>query len=122
MQEDLRGEEPTLSAEAGLTEGSAKAAGAAGYADEKLHAGFITKQTLCPPGEAAPAPTAGAPAPAPAPSTEGIVLDLEPAVEGEPALSSEAGLTVESAKAAGDHGHADTDLNAGFISKQTPLP
>jgi len=40
MQEDLRGEEPTLNAEAGATESAARHAGAHGYVDENLHAGM----------------------------------------------------------------------------------
>jgi hypothetical protein len=49
MQEDLRGEEPTLNAEAGATESAARHAGAHGYADEKLHAGtYLLYETNCP--------------------------------------------------------------------------
>jgi hypothetical protein len=46
-------------------------------------------------------------------------LELERCVEGEPALSAEAGLTAAAARAGG--GYADDELAAGFVSKQTPL-
>lgn len=39
MQEDLKGLEPTLNAEAGSTEEAAKHAGTHGYVDKELHAG-----------------------------------------------------------------------------------
>jgi len=119
MQEDLQGNEPTLSAEAGLTEGAAKAAGQHGFSDAKLHAGFISKQTPLPTGEGLGSPASQGATPPPAPAGP---LDLEPAENGQPALSGEAGLTEGSAKAAGSRGYADPALHAGFISKQTPLP
>jgi hypothetical protein len=114
-----------LDAEAGLTAGAARAAGTSGYADDALHAGFITKQTpmetLGKPSEYVQHPTAKhelGPQ-----QTGGHELALEPLEEGkEPALSGEAGLTVASAKAAGAHGYADPALGAGFISKQTGIP
>ena len=57
-------------------------------------------------------------APAPAPPSGSIALEpLEPGDDA--ALSSEAGLTPESARHA-EHGVVDEGLGAGFISKQTP--
>jgi hypothetical protein len=57
--------------------------------------------------------------PAPSPPAGGLALEpLEPG--DDTALSSEAGLTPESARHAA-HGVVDERLGAGFISKQTPL-
>lgn len=41
---------------------------------------------------------------------------------GEPALDGCAGLTEHAAKVAGEKGFVDTEIHAGFISKQTGLP
>jgi hypothetical protein len=57
----------------------------------------------------------------PAPVPPGGEIALEPLEPGDAAaLSSEAGLTPESARHAA-HGVVDERLGAGFISKQTPL-
>ncbi len=114
MQEDLKGEEPTLNAEAGATAGAARVAH--GFVDEDLHAGFIEKQTPLPPAE--PGRHEGHP-PLGVPPDVIEGLHLEAAVEREPSLNAEAGATEKAAAVA--HGYADKDLHAGFISKQTPL-
>eukprot|EP00890_Picochlorum_soloecismus_P005673 jgi/Picsp_1/6106/NSC_03460-R1_---NA--- len=119
MQEDLRGEEPTLNAEAGATESAARHAGAHGYADEKLHAGFITKQTGLPPASHEHVEVHHYEG---APPTEHIDIGNHPAELRDPALGSEAGATEKSASAAGRcHGAVDKELHAGFITKQTPI-
>ena len=114
MQEDLKGLEPTLNAEAGLTADAARVAH--GYADEQLHAGFISKQAPLPNAEPG-TPQGSAPAGVPADVVQ--ALEVEPAEDREPTLNAEAGATAGAAKVA--HGFADDTLNAGFISKQTPL-
>ena len=116
MEKDPQHVEPVLRSEAGSTPAAAKVAG--GFADEDLHAGFISKQTpllkIKPQTHAQPSfqDTFSQ-------DPEAInALKLEPAVEGEPALNSEAGSTPKAANVA--KGYADEQLHAGFISKQTP--
>lgn len=114
MQEDLKGVEPTLNAEAGLTADAARVAH--GYADDELHAGFISKQAPLPHAE--PGTPQGTAPGAAVPKEVLQGFEVEPAEDREPILNAEAGLTAAAAKEA--HGYSDEKLNAGFISKQTP--
>ncbi len=118
MEDNSQRGGPALGAEAGLTSDAAKVAH--GYADDDLHAGFISKQTPLPTAEAGVAhstpPGNGSPK-----HNEAVQgLKLEGAEDREQFGSAEAGSTAEAAAVAG--GFVDKDLHAGFISKQTPLP
>jgi len=107
---------PALGAEAGLTADAARVAH--GYADDVIHAGFISKQTPLPAAEAT-MPQDKAPGKKAAPHEVVQGLELEEAEDREQFVSGEAGSTVRAAEVAG--GFVDKDLHAGFISKQTPL-
>jgi hypothetical protein len=107
---------PALNSEAGLTADAARVAH--GYADEDLHAGFISKQTPLPAAEAT-MPQGKAKGKS-APSHEVVQdLELEELEDRQQFLGGEAGSTAQAAEVAG--GFVDKDLHAGFISKQTPL-
>lgn len=116
MQQDIQETGPALSGEAGLTADAARVAH--GYADDELHAGFISKQTPLPEADTTK-PQGTAPGTGGPPSEAAQGLKLEPAEEREPFMTGEAGSTAEAAGVA--HGFVDKDLHAGFISKQTPL-
>jgi hypothetical protein len=107
---------PALSAEAGLTADAARVAH--GYADDDLHAGFISKQHPLP-AAAASMPHGTALGDRGPPNEVVQALELEGAEDREQFGSGEAGLTTQAAGVAG--GFVDNELHAGFISKQTPL-
>ena len=73
MEEDLKGVEPTLNAEAGATADAARVAG--GFVDDALHAGFIDKQTPLPPAEPG-RPEGHPPVGVPTEVIEGLHLEL----------------------------------------------
>ncbi len=120
MQEDLKGVEPNLGSEAGLTEAAAAHAGSKGYADMDLHAGFITKQSGLPPPEGQEHVSKHKARP-----VHHEHFDVEPAQETSGAedllTGGGAGATEKTAQAAGSHGYVDKELHAGFVTKQTPL-
>lgn len=113
MQQEMQDVEPALNAEAGLTPDAARVAH--GYADDDLHAGFISKQTPLPDVDTSmPQGTASGTGGPPKEVVQG--LELEPAEDREQWQSGEAGSTPQAAAVAG--GFVDKDLHAGFISKQ----
>ncbi|KAG7670983.1 hypothetical protein Ndes2526B_g01252 [Nannochloris sp. 'desiccata'] len=116
MGDNLERSGPALNAEAGSTADAARVAH--GYADDELHAGFISKQTPLPAAEATK-PQVKAPGKVDTPHEVVQGLELEAAEDREQYLGGEAGSTAQAAEVAG--GFVDKDLHAGFISKQTPL-